>query len=143
MLAQGISFCFRQRNVRVPTVLSFVAPLHVLITKNHANLEGMTFRQNATHRLDVKRVQLLSNVNEERNIAVVMQQQIMQLLLSDYQIQLIDSLNWLQMPLSNFPKTLVYIYLRIPKVTFHLNLIQLKIKIMLARCLPLRITIQT
>ena len=65
----------------------------------------MTFRQNATHRLDVKRVQLLSNVNEERNIAVVMQQQIMQLLLSDYQIQLIDSLNWLQMPLSNFPKT--------------------------------------
>ena len=70
-------------------------------------------------------------------------QKIMQLFLSDYKIRLIDSLNWLQMPLSNFPKTLVYIYLRIPKVTFHLNLIQLKIKIMSARCLLLRITIQT
>ena len=28
----------------------------------------------------------------------------MQLFLSDYQVRLIDSLNWLQIPLSNFPK---------------------------------------
>ena len=63
---------FRRRNVRVPTVLSFVAPLHVLIiTKNHVSLEGVTFRQNATRRLDVNCVQLLSNVNEETFIAVV------------------------------------------------------------------------
>ena len=32
-------------------------------------------------------------------------QKIMQLFLPDYKIRLIDSLNWFQMPLSNFPKT--------------------------------------
>ena len=32
-------------------------------------------------------------------------QKIMQLFLTDYKIRLIDSLNWFQMPLSNFPKT--------------------------------------
>ena len=65
-------FGFRRRNVRVPTVLCFVAPLHVLIiTKNHVSLEGVTFRQNATRRLDVNCVQRLSNVNEETFIAVV------------------------------------------------------------------------
>ena len=72
MLCTRNVFGFRRRNVRVPTVLSFVAPLHVLsITKNHVSLEGVTFRQNAKRRLDVKHVQLLSNVNEETFIAVV------------------------------------------------------------------------
>ena len=32
-------------------------------------------------------------------------QKIMQLFFTDYKIRLIDSLNWFQMPLSNFPKT--------------------------------------
>ena len=39
--------------------------------KKSRKFRGVTFRQNATRRLDVKHVQLLSNVNEETFIAVV------------------------------------------------------------------------
>jgi hypothetical protein len=55
-------------------------------------------------------------------------QKVMQLTLVDYQIRLIDSLNFLQIPLSKFPETFGLDLTTSLKAIFHLNLTLLKIK---------------
>ena len=57
-------------------------------------------------------------------------QKIMQLTLNDYQIRLIDSLNFLQMPLSKFPATFGLDLPTYSKGDFPLNLTLLKIRTM-------------